>query len=211
MNVTIIDYGSGNLRSAAKSLEKAANDTGHNVLVTNQTKDLEEATHIVLPGVGAFGDCIDGLSSIPGMRDTLTRLVQEEKRPFLGICIGMQLLANAGYEHGEHQGFGWIEGTVEAIKPKNDSLKIPHMGWNELQVEKTHPVFENISSGEHAYFVHSYHFLCKNPENIIAQVDYGGPITAAVTNENIVATQFHPEKSQEVGHKLLYNFLKWKP
>lgn len=203
--VTIIDYGSGNLHSIAKAFEREAN--GMRVVVSDKAEDIEKASHIVLPGVGAFGDCIKGLESLAGVKDALTKSVMVDKKPFMGVCVGMQMLADEGTEHGSFKGLGWIKGKVVAIDAK-DSLKIPHMGWNEIKIENPHPVFEGIKNGDHVYFVHSYHFMCENKNNVISTVDYGQNITAAIANDNIIATQFHPEKSQEVGLKLISNFLK---
>src|SRR3954469_4957445 len=209
----IIDYGSGNLRSAAKAFERAAQEWGFTdaVKVTATPADLFDATHIVLPGVGAFADCMNGLAALPGMIEALTQAVRRERKPFLGICVGMQLLATRGVEHGTHQGLGWLPGEVRLIEPSNRELKVPHMGWNELQVARPHPLFEGITSGAHAYFVHSYHFTPVDPTTTAATVEYGGPIVAAVTHGNIAGTQFHPEKSQEAGLRLIANFLKWTP
>jgi len=203
--VTIIDYGSGNLHSIAKAFEHEAG--GIKIIVSNKTEDIERASHIVLPGVGAFGDCVQGLESLEGVKEALTKAVMHDKKPFMGVCVGMQMLADVGAEHGNHKGLGWIKGKVVAIDIK-EGLKIPHMGWNELKITKNHPIFEGIKSGDHVYFVHSYHFLCDDSDNIISTVQYGNNITAAIANDNIIATQFHPEKSQHVGLKLISNFLK---
>lgn len=204
--VVVIDYGSGNLHSMAKALEKTAPE-GCVVAVSDNPKDIEKASHIVLPGVGAFGDCIRGLESVSGIRDALEYAVQSQKKPFLGVCVGMQMLADEGLEHGCHKGLGWIQGRVVPIAPENAELKVPHMGWNQLAMAKQHPVFNGIEDGVHAYFVHSFHFECENEGDILAQVEYGVPLTAAIARGNIVATQFHPEKSQAVGLRLLANFL----
>jgi glutamine amidotransferase len=207
--VAIIDYGSGNLHSAAKSFEKVANDIGYSVSLTSDVKDVAVADHIVLPGVGAFGDCKAGLEAVDGMVAALQDEVLGNKKPFLGICVGMQLLATKGYERGEHDGLGWIEGDIVPIEPDDLSLKIPHMGWNDFSdTNSSHPLFKDITVGEHTYFVHSYHFKCKNPENILAQVEYGGVVTASVAKDNIMGVQFHPEKSQQTGMKLIRNFLE---
>ncbi len=207
MKVVIIDYGSGNLHSAAKAFEVAGQISGHEVVVSSDIKDIQTASHIVLPGVGAFGDCMNALSSIDGMIETLEEAVLEKKIPFLGICVGMQLLASQGLEHGEHDGLGWIEGTVIPIEPEDDSLKIPHMGWNELEVYGSHPIVADISENDHAYFVHSYHMDCADHSDIIAHVGYGDKLVAVVAKDNIMGVQFHPEKSQKTGFKIIHNFL----
>lgn len=208
--VTIIDYGSGNLHSLAKAVEKVAREVDFEVIVSSNSEDIKTASHIILPGVGAFGDCINGLDSLDGVREALTQAVINEKKPLLGVCVGMQMLADEGLEHGKHKGLGWIKGEVVPIKTSDPDLKIPHMGWNDLIVETDHPIFDGIKTGDHAYFVHSFYFKCKFPDNILAEVEYGDKITAAVASGNIVATQFHPEKSQEIGLRLLSNFLKLK-
>lgn len=211
--VAIIDYGSGNLRSAAKAFERAAREAHleMTVLVTANADAVANADRIVLPGVGAYADCRAGLDRVPGMVDALRASVIDGGRPFLGICVGMQLMARVGREHGDTQGLGWIDGEVTALAPKDGSLKIPHMGWNELTVDPNHPLFDGIATGAHAYFVHSYHFLPTDPANVLATVDYGGPVTAAIGRDNMVGTQFHPEKSQATGLQLITNFLKWAP
>ena len=214
MSVVIIDYGSGNLRSAAKAFERAVSETGLGleVKVTGDADDLAAATHIVLPGVGAFGDCRRGLDARPGMVEALGRAVIESGRPFLGICVGMQLMATVGREHGVHRGLDWIPGEVALLKPADETLKIPHMGWNELRPESPgHPFFAGLAPGAHAYFVHSYGFACADPRHVLATVDYAGPVTAVIGRDNILGTQFHPEKSQAVGLKLISNFLGWRP
>ena len=206
----LIDYGSGNLASAAKALAHAAK--GSQDIVTTADPDVvKDAERIVLPGVGAFAECMKGLSSVPGMTEALREKVLKQGAPFLGICVGMQLLATVGVEFGRHAGLGWIAGEVVKITPDDASLKIPHMGWNELHFEQEHALLEGIAPGAHAYFVHSYQFKTVLPEDLIATTDYGGPLTAIIGNENIAGTQFHPEKSQETGLKLLENFLKWRP
>ncbi len=216
MIVAVIDYGSGNLHSAAKALERASREGGTNkkILVTNKPEDVKAAERIVLPGVGAFADCKRGLDAVPGMVEALNEAVQKNGKPFLGICVGMQLLAERGLEHGVTQGLGWIKGDVDRITPSDPSLKIPHMGWNTLQQKRQHALFEGIELGDkglHAYFVHSYHLLPKDPSDILAEADYAGAITAAVARDNIAGSQFHPEKSQKLGLALLANFLRWKP
>ena len=213
MTTVIIDYGSGNLRSAAKSFERVARETGTGViLVSGQAEDVARATRIVLPGVGAFADCWAGLNAAEGLVDALTEAVQARGVPFLGICVGMQLLAREGREHGVRTpGLGWIDGTVDLIRPADPALKIPHMGWNELQIGNPHPVLDGITTGDHAYFVHSYAMSVTDAADVAATVDYGGPVTAAVARANVFGTQFHPEKSQRTGLRLISNFLKWTP
>ena len=208
--VALIDYGSGNLASAAKALARAANGKSE-IVTTADPQAVKDAERIVLPGVGAFADCMKGLSSVPGMVEALREKVVKDGAPFLGICVGMQLLATVGVEFGRHAGLGWIAGEVVKITPSDPNLKIPHMGWNELNILAKHPLLKGIESGAHAYFVHSYQLKPALPEDLIATTDYGGPLTAMVGNENIAGTQFHPEKSQATGIKLLENFLSWRP
>jgi glutamine amidotransferase len=206
----VIDYGSGNLRSAAKALAAA----GADVRVTADPRQVANSARIVLPGVGAFGDCRAGLARLPGMVEMLEKLVRREGRPFLGICVGMQLMAEAGLEHGRHPGLGWIEGEVVnlGLRPATvPAVKIPHMGWNELHLCRIHSLFAGIEEGDHAYFVHSYHLALTNPADLLASVDYAGPIAAAIGRDNMLGVQFHPEKSQAMGLKLLANFLAWRP
>ena len=213
MKIALIDYGSGNLRSAAKAFEKVARDFGAvEVVVTTDPKALDAASHIVLPGVGAFRDCRDGVVAIPGMMEALTRNVIERQKPFLGICVGMQLMASWGREHGDTEGFGWILGEVTRLTPNNPDLKIPHMGWNDLRLgSAAHPALSGLKDGDYAYFVHSYSLRAENSAHVLATVDYGGPVTAIVGRDNIIGTQFHPEKSQRVGAAFLAGFLKWRP
>ena len=214
MNVVIVDYGSGNLRSAAKAFERAIGEQNLalTVKVTGEARDLLGASHVVLPGVGAFGDCRRGLDTLPGMVEALQRSVIEEGRPFLGICVGMQLMATVGREHGVHRGLDWISGEVVILEPDDSHFKIPHMGWNGLRIsEPGHPFFDGIEPDSHAYFVHSYGFACSDPQHTLATVDYGGPVTAVIGRDNMLGTQFHPEKSQAVGLRLISNFLKWRP
>ena len=251
MICAIIDYGSGNLHSAVKSFERAAteNDLDTKITLTNNPAVIKSADRIVLPGVGAYADCLNGLQAIPGLREALQETVIEKARPFFGICVGMQLMSTEGHEHGRTQGLNWTPGKVVPIQPKDPSLKIPHMGWNTLSVsglgsdadsavaggqskaptksddegdgatvdEKcgaNHPVLKDIDlgpSGLHAYFVHSYHFEVENPGHCLLTTDYGGSITAMVGRDNLIGTQFHPEKSQILGLKLISNFLKWQP
>jgi len=214
--VALIDYGSGNLRSAEKALARAAADseTGHDIVVTSDPAHVASAERIVLPGVGAFTDCMRGVSSIPGMVATLEDKVLKDGTPFLGICVGMQLLADVGREHGDHKGLGWIPGEVVKITPhasqQGESLKIPHMGWNALSVLRSHPMLEGMANGPDVYFVHSYCIRPKSPAHVLAATDYGGTIAAVVGRDNIVGTQFHPEKSQGVGLAFLKRFLKWQ-
>lgn len=216
MKTVIIDYGSGNLHSAHKAFERAAADHGvaGKIIVSNKADEVAKADRIVLPGVGAFRDCRDGLNAVDGMREVLQQQVIGLGRPFLGICVGMQLMATRGREHETTQGLGWVAGDVVRIAPDDPSLKIPHMGWNTLKLQSDHPVLQDIPTGEnglHAYFVHSYHLEPTLPEDLIATTDYGGAVTAMVGYENLVGTQFHPEKSQELGLRLIANFLRWKP
>jgi len=214
--VVIIDYGSGNLHSAAKAFERAAREAEANadIIVSAKAEDVRTADRVVLPGVGAFADCKRGLEAVPGMRDALEEAVHGRGRPFLGICVGMQLLASRGLEFETTDGLGWIEGEVRAIEPSDPALKIPHMGWNTLDVRRPHPLLEGIETGErglHAYFVHSYHFVPKDRATVIAETNYGGAVTAMIGRDNIAGTQFHPEKSQTLGLALIANFLKWTP
>jgi imidazole glycerol-phosphate synthase subunit HisH len=207
----IIDYGSGNLRSAAKAFERAASETGAEIAieVTGDAALIRKADRIVLPGVGAFADCRRGLDAVPGLVATLETRVRQEGVPFLGICVGMQLLAERGLEHRTTQGLGWIPGDVVIID--GPGLRVPHMGWNDLEIHYPHPVLAGITGGEHGYFVHSYRFACRDPEDVLATVEYGGPIAAVIGRDNILGTQFHPEKSQETGLKFIGNFLRWRP
>jgi imidazole glycerol-phosphate synthase subunit HisH len=213
MTVAIVDYGSGNLRSAAKAIERAAREAGADdrVLVTSSPREVAAADRIVLPGVGAFADCRAGLYGVPGMVDTLQRAVIEQGRPFLGICVGMQLMATRGVEYGIHAGLDWIRGDVVRIDPGKDHLKIPHMGWNELNSLKPHALLEGIAARDHAYFVHSFQLKAASPDTVLALTDYGGPVTAVVGRDNLAGTQFHPEKSQATGLRLIANFLRWTP
>jgi glutamine amidotransferase len=217
MTVAIVDYGSGNLRSAAKAIERAAREAGADdrVLVTSNPREVADADRNVLPGVGAFADCRAGLYGVPGMVDTLQRAVIERGKPFLGICVGMQLMATRGVEYGIHAGLDWIQGDVVRIDPQGaagkDRLKIPHMGWNELSALKPHALLAGIAERDHAYFVHSFQLKASRAETVLAMTDYGGPITAVVGRDNLAGTQFHPEKSQATGLKLIANFLRWKP
>ena len=215
MTIAIIDYGSGNLRSAAKAFARAAENADRanlEVVVTADPDVVRRASHVVLPGVGAFADCRAGLHGLDGMVEALTEAVIVGGKPFFGICVGMQLMATLGHEHGEHTGLDWIGGTVEALQPADTSLKIPHMGWNELRVRDTgHPLFDGLDDLPHTYYVHGFHLQCDNADHVLATTDYGGPVTAVVGRDNLVGTQFHPEKSQRVGLHLIGNFLKWRP
>ncbi len=214
--IAIIDYGSGNLKSAQKAFQRAAREgeIEADIVVTSDPEIVHQADRIVLPGVGAFADCRAGLEALSGMDEALEERVISDAVPFFGICVGMQLMAEQGLEKGTHQGFGWIKGEITTITPTDPALKIPHMGWNTLNFTQSHPLLENISDGEdglHAYFVHSYHFETANQQDLLATTDYGGPITAMVGRNNMVGTQFHPEKSQVLGLTLIANFLRWKP
>ena len=205
MKIALIDYGSGNIQSAFKALELVSNSKKKISIISN-SKDLLKVDKIILPGVGAFADCMKGLKSISGMIDILNEVVLEKKKPFLGICVGMQLLATEGREKGNHKGLGWITGKVIKIK-KNKKIKIPHMGWNTVEIISKHPILKRKKF--ESYFVHSYNFICKNKKNIIATCDYQQKITAIVGKENIIGTQFHPEKSQKIGLEILKNFVSW--
>lgn len=209
MSVAIINYGSGNLRSVAKAFERQQAA----VQVTDDPQLVARADHIVLPGVGAFADCARGLAALDGMSAALREAVVVRGRPFLGICVGMQLLADEGLEHGRQPGLGWIGGAVVEIPRGEPPLKIPHMGWNEIcfDAHAGHPLFSGIGADRHAYFVHSYHLAANDGADVMATVDYGGPVTAAVGRGNIFGVQFHPEKSQALGLKLIGNFLNWRP
>ena len=206
MTVAIIDYGSGNLRSVAKAFERVAGNPS-TIQVTRSPEIVASASHIVLPGVGAFADCMQGLRALPGMLQVLQQQVLQKGKQFLGICVGMQMLFEKGYEHGVHDGLGWLGGEVVALKAGEHSLKIPHMGWNDLKISGDHPLLKNIKTGDHAYFVHSYHAMCKSTSDVLATVTYGQTVAAVVGQGNIMGTQFHPEKSQATGLTLLKNFL----
>jgi glutamine amidotransferase len=216
VSVAIVNYGSGNLHSAAKAFERAARESGHArpIAVTSDPDAVARADRIVLPGVGAFADCRRGLDEIAGMVDALEQSVRKKGRPFFGICVGMQLMAERGREYQVTPGLGWIAGEVDRIAPSNPDLKIPHMGWNTLNMLKVHPLLEDVPLGPdglHAYFVHSYELKTAQRGDLVAQADYGGPLTAIVGRDNLVGTQFHPEKSQRLGLALIANFLKWQP
>jgi glutamine amidotransferase len=216
VSVAIVDYGSGNLHSAAKAFERAARESGHDqpIIVTRDPGVVRQADRVVLPGVGAFADCRRGLDAVPGMVEALDETVRRKGRPFLGICVGMQLMAERGLEYEITEGLGWIKGEVDKIEPSDAHLKIPHMGWNTLTEHKRHALLDGIplgTNGLHAYFVHSYHLKPADQSEFIAEADYGGPVTAVVGRDNYAGTQFHPEKSQRLGLALIANFLKWNP
>ncbi|MBO6717125.1 MAG: imidazole glycerol phosphate synthase subunit HisH [Rhizobiaceae bacterium] len=216
MRVAIIDYGSGNLRSATKAFERAARETGidASIELTDDADVVRDADRIVLPGVGAYADCRSGLDSVPGMVETIEEVVVVRGRPFLGICVGMQLMSDRGLEKTTTKGFGWIAGDVVEMTPDDPSLKVPQIGWNTIDLARPHPLFDGISTGPdglHAYFVHSYHLAATRREDLLATTDYGGAVTAAVARGNMAGTQFHPEKSQKLGLALIANFLRWTP
>jgi glutamine amidotransferase len=211
--VAIVDYGSGNLRSAAKAFERSASENGISaeIKVTSAAEVVAASDRIVLPGVGAFADCRRGLMTVPGLEAALHEAVMIRARPFLGICVGMQLMAEAGREFETVEGLDWIRGDVAAIDPADPALKIPHMGWNEIEPKAAHPLLTGLGAGAHAYFVHSYHFRLADPTDLLASTHYGGPLAAVVGRDNMAGTQFHPEKSQEAGLRLIRNFLRWRP
>jgi glutamine amidotransferase len=214
MNVAIIDYGSGNLCSAAKAFERAARETGHDIVVTSDPDVVADAERIVLPGVGAFADCRRGLDAVSGMVEALNEAVGERGKPFLGICVGCQLMAERGLEKVTTEGLGWIAGDVAEITPADPRLKIPHMGWNTLRAVRGHPLIAGIATGDDgldAYFVHSFHLRPARGEDLVATAEYGGAVTAIVARGNVAGTQFHPEKSQTLGLALIANFLRWNP
>jgi len=213
MSISVIDYGSGNLKSAAKALETAANNVNANskIFVTSDPKIIKQSDKIVLPGQGSFTDCYSGIKKIPELNETLNEFVLEKKKPILGICVGMQLFAKTGYESQKTEGFGWIDAEVRKINNMNKKIKLPHMGWNEIELKKDCFLFSNIKNKSHMYFIHSYEFMTKQEDCVIAKTNYGNSITVSVAKENIVGTQFHPEKSQKNGLIILENFLKWKP
>jgi imidazole glycerol-phosphate synthase subunit HisH len=216
MRTAIVDYGSGNLRSATKAFERAAREAGlnHEIVLTADPDIVASASHIVLPGVGAYADCRKGLDAVDGMVEALREAVEVKGNPFLGICVGMQLMSSRGLEKTVTQGLGWIAGDVVLIEPNDPSLKVPQIGWNTLTLNRPHALFEGIPAGAdglHAYFVHSFHLKAEKPGDVVATTDYGGPVTAFVAHENKAGAQFHPEKSQRLGLALIANFLKWKP
>ena len=216
MRVAIIDYGSGNLRSAIKAFERASREAGigAEIDLTANAERVRTADRIVLPGVGAYADCRAGLDAVPGMVEAIEEAVVARGRPFLGICVGMQLMSERGLEKTVTRGLGWIAGDVKEIEPADPALKVPQIGWNTIELKRAHPLFAGIKTGEnglHAYFVHSYHLDAARAEDVLAVADYGGPVTAAVARDNRAGTQFHPEKSQALGLALIANFLRWKP
>ncbi|MDW4551262.1 imidazole glycerol phosphate synthase subunit HisH [Defluviimonas sp. D31] len=212
MLTVLVDYDSGNLHSAEKAFQRMAAETeADRVLVSSRPEDVARADRIVLPGDGAFPSCRAALDRFTGLFEAIEEAVTERGRPFLGICIGMQMMATRGMEYTETEGFGWIGGEVVKIAPEDAALKVPHMGWNDLIIDHPHPVLDGIETGKHAYFVHSYHFRVTDPAHRLAHCDYGGDITAIVGRDNMVGVQFHPEKSQATGLKLIANFLKWQP
>jgi len=216
VSVAIVDYGSGNLHSAAKAFERAAHECGHDqpIVVTSDPETVRRADRVVLPGVGAFADCRRGLDALDGMVEALEETVRRKGRPFLGICVGMQLMAERGREYQVTDGLGWVAGEVDRITPHDPGLKIPHMGWNTLTPLRPHPLLEGLALGKqglHAYFVHSYHLKPAERNDLVAEADYGGPVTAIVARDSYAGTQFHPEKSQRLGLKLIANFLMWNP
>ena len=213
MTIAVIDYGSGNLRSAAKACERAAADIGFgdSVVVTSRPEEVLAADRVVLPGQGAFADCRRGVAAVPGLEEALREAVIARGRPFLGICVGMQLMAERGLEFEIVDGFGWIAGEVVAIEPNDPTLKIPHMGWNELTPRGDHPVLAGLPAGTHVYFVHGFELYPSDPADVLAETDYGGPIVAAVGRDNLIGTQFHPDKSQAAGLRFIATFLRWRP
>jgi glutamine amidotransferase len=216
MRVAIIDYGSGNLRSAVKAFERASRETGADaeIELTDKAERVASADRIVLPGVGAYADCRRGLDAVPGMVEALRDGVEKKGKPFLGICVGMQLMSSRGLEKTVTEGLGWIKGDVTLMKPSDPALKIPQIGWNTLTLHREHALFKDIPTGEdglHAYFVHSYHLAAESADDVVATADYGGPMTAFVARDNMAGAQFHPEKSQTLGLSLIGNFLSWKP
>jgi glutamine amidotransferase len=212
MLTVLVDYDSGNLHSAEKAFQRMAAEVGGGeVLVTSRPEDVARADRIVLPGDGAFPACRAALGSYGGLYEAIAEAVTTRARPFLGICVGMQMLASRGHEYHETEGFGWIPGDVVRITPSDAALKVPHMGWNDLVIDRPHPVLAGIATGDHAYFVHSYHFRVADPAHLLAHCDYGGPVTAIIGRDTIVGTQFHPEKSQSAGLRLIGNFLTWRP
>ena len=212
MSITVIDYGSGNLKSAAKALEAAANNinSSSKIVVTSNPNIIKQSDKVVLPGQGSFRDCNLGIKKIPGLDEALNEFVLVKKKPILGICVGMQLFAKTGYESQETKGFGWIDAEVRKINNMNKTFKLPHMGWNEIELKKDNFLFSNIKNKSHMYFIHSYEFMTKQKDCITATTNYGNSIIVSIEKENIVGTQFHPEKSQKNGLVVLENFLKWE-
>jgi glutamine amidotransferase len=217
MSVAIIDYGSGNLRSAAKAFERVVLErgSGNRILVTDKAEDVAAAERVVLPGVGAFADCRRGVADVDGMEAALREAVIDRGRPFLGICVGMQLMANEGRENVVTPGFGWLDGVVDRLQPDREedgrARKVPHMGWNQICVRTPHPVLASMDEEPYLYFVHGYHFRANDPDVVLAETDYGGSVAAVVGRDNMIGTQFHPEKSQRAGMQLIDGFLGWRP
>ncbi len=212
MTTVLVDYESGNLHSAEKAFQRMASEVDAGpIVVTSDPETVARASRIVLPGDGAFPACRRGLQSFDGLEDAIIEAVETRAVPFLGICVGMQMLADWGREYEDVAGFGWVGGEVLRITPSDTSMKVPHMGWNDLKVDQQHPVLEGISTGDHAYFVHSYAMSVADPADLLAHVDYGGAVTAIVGRDTVVGTQFHPEKSQSAGLRLIANFLQWRP
>lgn len=212
MLTAIIDYESGNLHSAHKAFDRMARETGGgDIVVTGDAEVVARADRIVLPGDGAFPACMAALKGHSGLYAAMIEAVEGRARPFMGICVGMQLMASMGHEYEETEGLGWVAGDVTRIAPSDARLKVPHMGWNDLVIDAAHPVFEGVTSGDHAYFVHSYHMAVARPQERLAHVDYGGDVTAVIGRDNMIGLQFHPEKSQAAGLRMIANFLKWAP
>jgi glutamine amidotransferase len=209
LHAIVIDYGASNLRSVHNALQHVC-PSGMQITVSSNPQELASASHVILPGVGAFGDCRTGLDAIPGMVAALEEAVHGKRVPFFGVCVGMQMMAERGLEHGEHAGLGWVPGEVVSLPREDAALKIPHMGWNSLKLHQQHPVLDGVKDGDHAYFVHSYHMTLNDPGVLCASVEYGQPVTAMIAKDNMVGTQFHPEKSQDTGLRLLHNFLRWE-
>ena len=212
MTTVLIDYDAGNLHSAEKAFQRMSAEVGAgDLIVTSDPDVVARADRIVLPGDGAFPSCRQGLREIDGLEEALLEAVETRAVPFFGICVGMQMMARLGLEYEEVAGFGWIDGVVDRITPSDPALKIPHMGWNDLNIDQQHPVLEGISTGDHAYFVHSYAMRVSTPSHLLAHVDYGGDVTAIVGRDTMIGTQFHPEKSQSAGLRMIANFLRWRP
>ena len=212
MLTVLVDYDSGNLHSAEKAFQRMAVEVGAGtVLVSARAEDVARADRIVLPGDGAFPACRRALGAVDGMVEALEDAVTRRAVPFMGICVGMQMLASVGREYEDIAGLDWIGGEITRIAPADPGLKVPHMGWNDLVIDRAHPVLDGIASGDHAYFVHSYQFHVANPAHLLAHVDYAGPVTAIVARNTIIGTQFHPEKSQATGLRMIRNFLTWAP
>ena len=212
MTTALVDYDSGNLHSAQKAFERMAAEVGSGpIVVTSDPEVVAQADRIVLPGDGAFPHCRSALFAYSGLAEAITEAVMRKARPFMGICVGMQMMATKGFEYEETDGFGWVDGEIRKIAPADPSLKVPHMGWNDLVIDNPHPVFDGLSTGDHAYFVHSYAMQVANPTERLAHVDYAGDVTAVIGRDNMIGTQFHPEKSQSAGLRMIANFLRWAP